>query len=462
MKPKFAYLYISFIVSLAILVILSALFYQKLNTHLRYSKDLEKSYQIIYRLKELGKRMTDMETSSRGFMLIKDSLFLESYNYSKDSISHDFDYLLELLGNNTDQVSRVMLMKSTITNMVNLFDRNIQRVNIIDYPGMRIAVSRGKALMDTFKTESTQIENAELNERNILFARKEFFKDVYPGYFNTILLFAGAITLISFYFINREVKMRWRYQAELEKKLHELNRTNAELEQFAYVASHDLQEPLRKIMLFGDRLSYNHNEWIGPEIKKVIERMNASALRMQELIQDMVNFTTLIVKDEKTDTVNMDEVVKQALIDFDEQVKLRKAIIHSVPLPVIVGIRWQLSLLFRSLFDNAFKFSKTGESPVIQISYSQIEGTDEIEGTPKGKKLYHRIVVEDNGIGFDNEFAGRIFMIFQRLHTQQSGYRGKGIGLAIAQRIMANHSGLIMAKGMVNDGAAFIMYFPVY
>ncbi|MEP7258126.1 MAG: CHASE3 domain-containing protein [Flavitalea sp.] len=461
MKPKFAYLYISFIVSLAILVILSALFYQKLNTHLRYSKALEKSYQVIYRLKELEKRMINMETCSRGFMLIKDSSFLGQYNYSKDSINHDFDHLLDLQDNNSDQFSRLMLMKSTITNMVNLFDRNILRVNVIDYTAMHTSVSRGKTLMDTFQSESMQIEKAELYERDILFARQEFFKDVYPGYFNTILLFAGAITLISFYFINREVRMRWRYQAELENKLHELNRTNAELEQFAYVASHDLQEPLRKIRLFGDRLSYNHLQSVPPEISKVIERMNASALRMQELIQDMVNFTTLIGKDEKMDKVNMDEVVQQALVDIEEQVNVCKAIIHSVSLPVIIGIRWQLSLLFKSLFDNAFKFSKPGEPPVIQITYSQIEGTDEIDGIRKVKKLYHRIVVEDKGIGFDNEFADRIFMIFQRLHTQQSGYRGKGIGLAIAQRIMANHSGLIMAKGMINDGAAFIMYFPV-
>ena len=116
--------------------------------------------------------------------------------------------------------------------------------------------------------------------------------------------------------------------------------------------------------------------------------------------------------------------------------------------------------MFRSLFDNAFKFAKPGESPVIKISYKQVDGNTEDESHLKGKN-YHKIVMEDKGIGFNNEFAEKIFMIFQRLHTQQSGYRGNGIGLAIAQRIMSNHNGVIMARGMINDGATFIMYFPI-
>jgi light-regulated signal transduction histidine kinase (bacteriophytochrome) len=118
-----------------------------------------------------------------------------------------------------------------------------------------------------------------------------------------------------------------------------------------------------------------------------------------------------------------------------------------------------LALLFKSLIDNAFKFAKPGQSPVIRIRYSYVEGDNEGDDVLHGR-AFHKIIMEDEGIGFNNEFAEKIFMIFQRLHNQQSGYRGKGIGLAIAQRIMSNHEGFILARGMINDGATFIMYFP--
>jgi light-regulated signal transduction histidine kinase (bacteriophytochrome) len=158
--------------------------------------------------------------------------------------------------------------------------------------------------------------------------------------------------------------------------------------------------------------------------------------------------------------VDMNELVTNVLSEFVELSRSRHAVITWETLPVINGSRQQLFLLFRSLIDNSFKFAKQGESPVIRITYRLVDGTlpedDHING-----RHYHKIVMEDKGIGFNNEFSEKIFMIFQRLHTQQSGYRGKGVGLALAQRIMTNHNGIIMARGMVNDGATFIMYFPV-
>ena len=254
--------------------------------------------------------------------------------------------------------------------------------------------------------------------------------------------------------------MRKKYQVELEKKLQELNRSNSELKQFAYIASHDLQEPLRKIRTFSDKLVYKHRHAIDSESGAVISRIEASAKRMQELIQDMINFTTLINKEERMESVDLNDIVSNVLKDFIEVTQSRHAIISWDKLPVIRGSEQQLMLLFRSLFDNALKFAKPGESPVIKITYRFIDSSGDDDLGVRGKP-YHKVIMEDKGIGFSNEFAEKIFMIFQRLHTQQSGYRGKGIGLAIAQRIMTNHNGLIMARGMVNDGATFIMYLPV-
>ncbi len=293
----------------------------------------------------------------------------------------------------------------------------------------------------------------------ILFHQRLNKMRVEEGYFNTISIWAGIITLVAFYFINREVRIRARYQAELEKKLRELNRSNAELEQFAYIASHDLQEPLRKIRTFTDKLMFRHGEELGEDTVNMLKRIEASAQMMQELIQEMLHFTSLIHREDKMSPADLNEVLTKVMNDFKEQAQSRGAIIQIDRLPMITGNEQQLVLLFRSLIDNAFKFSKPGEPPEINILYRQVDGSREEDPHLAGKSFY-RIILEDKGIGFSNEFAEKIFMIFQRLHTRQSGYRGKGIGLAIAQRIMSNHNGVIMARGLINGGATFIMYFP--
>ena len=459
MKPKFAYLYIAFIISLLLLVILSFLFYKKLNSHLKYTAEYKDSYSVILELKDLGQHITRLESLSRAFVIIGDSSYLTHIAVERDSVFRHLDSLKTRIETNSDQMRRFLLMKSTVINQVNMYSRSIQMRQLEDTEALRTLVLRSRLLMNSFLEESAQIQKAELKQREDLYRTKEFFEDFYPNYFNTISIWAGIITLISFFFINREVRMRIKYQAELEKKLQELNRSNSELRQFAYIASHDLQEPLRKIRTFSDKLVYRHQHEIDSEVKTVIGRIESSAKRMQELIQDMLNFTSLVTKEDEKQHVDLNKTVSDALSEFIEQSKQTHAIIKWDKLPEIMGNSDQLYLLFKSLFDNAFKFAKPGESPVIRITYKYIDGDNEEDDVPKGKN-YHRIIMEDKGIGFNNEFAEKIFMIFQRLHTQQSGYRGKGIGLAIAQRIMTNHNGIIMARGMINDGATFIMYFP--
>jgi signal transduction histidine kinase len=459
MKLKFPYLYVAFIVSIAILVVFSFLFYKRLNSHLSYTAKYNDSYSVILELKDLAQHLTSLESHSRAFALLKDSTFLPMYAAERDSVFAHIDSLKSRIEDNSDQMRRFLLMKSTVINQVNLYSRSMQLRELEDTQTLKTILYRSKMMMQSFLEESAQIQKVELKQRDDLYRTKEFFEEVYPGYFNTISIWAGIVTLISFFFINREVRMRTKYQAELEKRLQELNRSNSELKQFAYIASHDLQEPLRKIRTFSDKLVFKHQNQIDAETKAVIAKIESSAKRMQELIQDMLNFTSLITKEEEQKPVDLNKVVTNVLSEFLEQSKQRHAIIKWDQLPQITGNEEQLYLLFKSLFDNAFKFAKTGESPEIKISYKYLDGNDEEDDVPKGK-LYHRIIMEDRGIGFNNEFAEKIFMIFQRLHTQQSGYRGKGIGLAIAQRIVTNHNGIIMARGMINDGAMFIIYFP--
>lgn len=460
MKHKSSYLYIAFTVSLIVLVLLTFLFYNRLNSHARYTGQFDDTYSIVITLRGLQEHVAELESNARGFLFLRDSSLLNLYLSSRDTISLHLDTLKARIDDNSDQMRRFLLMRSTVLQQVNMYNRLIASDDTSSVENLRVQLARASQLMTMFREESGRIERAEVKQRSELMQTKEFYEAFYPGYFNTISIWAGIITLVSFYFINREMKMRRRYQRELEKRLHELNRSNSELRQFAYIASHDLQEPLRKIRTFSDKLAFKHQHLIDSDAKNVIARIEASAQRMQELIQDMQNFTSLVNTDETMAPVDLNQIVTNVLADYVEVSRERHAIITWDTLPEVSGNETQLSLLFKSLIDNAFKFSKPGESPVIRIEYKLVDGTHEEDEVLKGK-MYHKIVMEDKGIGFNNEFAEKIFMIFQRLHTQQSGYRGKGIGLAIAQRIMTNHDGIIMARGMINDGATFIMYFPV-
>lgn len=459
MRIKFPYLYIAFSASIAILVLFSFLFYKRLDTHLTYTARYNYSYNVILELKDLGRHLANLESNTRAFLLLRDSSYLNLFNREKDSIDVHLDSLKHEIADNSDQMRRFLLMRSTVISHIGTCNRVISSAELDDSLLIRTLTNRAAMLMNAFINESEQIEKAELKQRDDLYRTKAFYEDFYPSYFNTIAVWAGIVTLISFFFVNREVRMRTRYQAELEKRLQELNRSNSELRQFAYIASHDLQEPLRKIRTFSDKLVYKHQHEIDSEVKTVINKIDASAKRTQELIQDMVNFTTLVTREEVKEPVDLNKVVTDVLEEFAEPSKQRHAVIKWDKLPELNGNENQLFLLFKSLFDNAFKFAKPGEPPMIRLTYKFVDNPSEEDDVPNNRQ-YHRIVMEDEGIGFNNEFAEKIFMIFQRLHTQQSGYRGKGIGLAIAQRIMTNHDGIIMARGMVNDGAAFIMYFP--
>jgi light-regulated signal transduction histidine kinase (bacteriophytochrome) len=241
----------------------------------------------------------------------------------------------------------------------------------------------------------------------------------------------------------------------------DLKRSHEELEQIAYAVSHDLQEPLRKIQIFSNRMLVVKKEGLDDEGKVTLQRINTSAGRMHELIDDLMNLTSL-VKEEHKDEVNLNSTLQIAINDLDSKIKDKHVTVNREALPVITGHPRQLQLLFRSLLDNAIKFSKEDTPPVISLRYDRVNGEELKEINPSMKMLqFERITIADNGIGFEDKFITKIFRVFQRLHNQESEYAGKGIGLAICQRVMVNHNGYILAHGHPEVGATFKLYFPV-
>ncbi|SOD98667.1 PAS domain-containing protein [Spirosoma fluviale] len=257
-----------------------------------------------------------------------------------------------------------------------------------------------------------------------------------------------------------------RLQQELENSVVELQRSNKNLEQFAYVASHDLQEPLRKIQAFGDIIRSQFAPVIGTEGADMISRMQSAAARMQVLIKDVLAYSRIVTKQETVGPVNLDQVVADVLTDLETAIAEKEASITVGPLPVIRGDAAQLRQLFQNLFSNALKFTRLDDAdnlPAVRISSRQLYGRELTAPSllpSDANRLFHLIEVTDNGIGFDQHQAERIFQVFQRLHGR-SEYQGTGIGLAIVQKVIDNHQGHIFAEGRPGQGAVFRILLPV-
>jgi two-component system sensor kinase FixL len=249
-----------------------------------------------------------------------------------------------------------------------------------------------------------------------------------------------------------DITQRKRAEQTLNEQAEKLARSNAELEQFAYVASHDLQEPLRKIQAFGDRLRGKYDATLGPEGLDYLTRMQNAAARMQVLIQDLLSLSRVASHAKPFAPVDLDDVVGMVISDLEIRIQERKGRVEAADLPVVFGDRGQLAQLFQNLIGNGLKFQKPGESPVVKVSSEAVTLTNGVGGS-------WRITVEDNGIGFDEKYRDRIFQIFQRLHGRNE-YEGTGIGLAICRKIVERHGGAIVAQSSPGAGAKFVITLP--
>ncbi|REA57394.1 diguanylate cyclase [Dyadobacter luteus] len=246
--------------------------------------------------------------------------------------------------------------------------------------------------------------------------------------------------------------------AELKKINEQLLNSNRELEQFAHVTSHDLQEPLRKIQIFSQLVEQNipGGDTVAHDY---LRRIGTSSERMSHLIRDLLSFARVASSDGNFEPTDLNIVLKQVLEDFEFLIEQKGAVIEVGELPVIEAVPLQMNQLFYNLLGNALKFSSDNTRVEIGARYvDKVESSLPIELQPD--EQYVCLVFRDYGIGFDQQFADRIFTIFQRLHTVQN-FEGTGIGLSICKRIVDNHAGVIVAKGVKGEGATFEVYLPV-
>jgi PAS domain S-box-containing protein len=256
-----------------------------------------------------------------------------------------------------------------------------------------------------------------------------------------------------------EKMVRQRTEA-LEQANHHLARSNEALERFAYVASHDLQEPLRKLQTFGRLILSKEEATFTEKGRDYFDRMIGAAQRMQVLLEALLNFSRTTAPNQNKVLTSLSQLLDEVRADLHENIEDRQARIEAGPLPALPVVPFQVRQLLTNLIGNALKYTRPGVAPNIRIRGRWIDGA-EVSPPPGAAPAprWFRLTVEDDGIGFEPEYAEKIFELFARLHGK-SDYSGSGIGLSICQKVAENHGGFIRAEGFPGEGARFEVYFP--
>lgn len=443
-------------ISLGVLFLLCLLTYDRLSTFNKYTNIVDNSHKVLLAISNLRAGFNTSIAEQRTYLITKDTTYYNNFQQKKDSLRHtiqEFKKLtrdskihqfyikkLEIEANN-----RIQSLLVEILNDTSKAEFKFEQLELIDD---NQAINKSYfAILEIINTHENQLLRKRLRI-------KEFEEQFAPFLLIILALIAMGILIYSFTLINDELKRRDKTTKLLEESVKELNTSNRELEQYAYVASHDLQEPLRKIRLFSGKLLADHSGHLDDEASHMLRRMNLSAERMTALIKDLLGLSRLLSEKPTFQFVNLNEIVEQSLAEFDEVIREQKIQITTTKLPTIQGHSGQLHQLFQNLIGNAIKFRKDkGISKVSVRNYEVIKWKGD-----KGFK-YHHIAIRDNGRGFDNDFKEKMFTIFGRL-GKTAEVQGTGIGLSICSRIMQNHEGEIDAEGKLNLGATLHLYFP--
>jgi len=298
----------------------------------------------------------------------------------------------------------------------------------------------------------------------LLRAKVSVFVDIYR---KNARLLAQEQKLVA---INKNLEMEVMERKASEEKVIELNRelleniarletANKDLDLFAFMASHDLQAPLRKIRMFSDRLLSDHQKELDKDGQLYISRIQEVSKRMQDLINDILRFSKISGEKESFQEVDLNDVLKEVVSEMEGSIQEKKAEILLETLPVLPVSSALMGPLFSNLISNSLKYSKKEVPPAIHIRH-EMPPSGAMSGGKETDGRYCRIIIEDNGIGFDQKYAEQIFDMFRRLHPNAQ-YEGTGIGLALCKKIVEKHKGFISARSKPGEGAVFIVSLPL-
>jgi len=431
----------------------------------RYSEEIDRSNALTIRVAKLLALMVDVETGVRGYAATEDRIYLEPYQRAIVRIPDELKQLQVQAGRDERLYKHVDTLVRQANEEVQFAHRLIESVKERDPASVTQSYMLvGKVRMDRLRAQIARMTAEEYGRRQNLTrqAGNSYRYTVIILFVLSLLTFIALV--VSYNLLSNELNTREQterqlltFEQELKEKIRLLEISNEELERFAFVASHDMQEPLRKIQSFGFLLRDRFELQLAEEGKNYLAKMLQSAERMSKMIKDLLNFSRISNKQEPFRPVPLKEVVLGILSDQELKIKTMGADIQLGDLPVVEAVPSQMDHLFNNLLSNALKFTRPGEKPVITVASERVDGGLFEELIPG--KSYCKVSIADNGIGFDEKYLDHIFKIFQRLHGK-STYEGTGIGLAICKRIVSYHKGVITARSMPGEGACFIVVLP--
>lgn len=259
--------------------------------------------------------------------------------------------------------------------------------------------------------------------------------------------------------INADITEQYRKDKMLSEKVSDLERSNRQLSAFSHIASHDLQEPLRKIQTFISRMKDSDLQLVPENARDYLSGIKKETIRMQKFITDLLLYSRASKADKTFEIADLNEILENSKKELSVRIEEKNAIINSSELPFIRVIPFQMQQLFSNLISNSIKYSKPETNPIIDVNCETVQGKDVPNSNVDAESTFYKISFSDNGIGFDPQYSEKIFTLFYRLHSTKD-YSGTGIGLAICKIIVENHKGQIFAHGMPGSGAVFDVYIP--
>jgi signal transduction histidine kinase len=445
---------LGFAVAILILGVISVVAYQTTRSLIRASSELAASHATVERLLDIISDVADAESSRRGFVITRNEAYLEPYYAAAASLDAKIAALRKILPRDPVLDRDFNRLEEAIRNRMDHIRKSIGAATAIpeDMLVQTRMTPEGKRLMDIVRSTSRELRN-EVERRREMVAKEAARQSAAAQV--VIVLGLGAavlVAMVSAVMINRDFSARVRAEGALREahtqlaaRTQELERSNADLEQFAYVASHDLQEPLRMVTSYLQLIDRSYTERLDTDGRKYIEIAVTGARRMQNLIQDLLAYSRIGASTSPLRATSVAESVERVLSDLRVVLEEAGAELDVGPLPKVLADPMQLEMVLRNLLANAVKF-RSERKLLIGIHAACTGSTCTIS-------------ISDNGIGIEPQYRERIFVIFQRLH--RAGYEGTGIGLALCRRIVERHGGRIWVEPNPEGGSVFRFTLPL-
>jgi signal transduction histidine kinase len=439
------WIYIAFGLSLLILFIMSLNYYRRVERSNYYISSISHTSNTLLVLESVNGVFQQSANAFRNYLITRDSAYLVTVQSASNQLRTKIDTLYHLTRDDKVQQALVSRLQSISVIHYGIRDTLINqllRTGAVDV-NYFIQLERMKANYEKTFSDIRDKEYSLLEDRK---TNKDKFQSINTTFLSLLIGFTILIVSVSFIYLLRALKKRIYFERELREKIANLNMTNRELENLSRATSHHIQEPLRKIRNFASLLRTRKQSMTPQEAWILLEKIEANAGNLQTMAQNLVQYANLIQYNQKKELIDLNILIKEVEYHLEDILFVSKAELCYEGLPRVWGIHSQLFILFLELITNAIHFSKDQHPPQIRI-YNF-----------KQKDHFTTIVVEDEGQGFSNIYAERIFRLFEQL--EPTGATGKGVGLAMCGRIMTNHNGSIRANGQSGKGAKFTVEFP--